>query len=127
MAKFKDSMKARLEDTKTKVTKVKVKHAAKKKANRSVTQIQKEEEKRLWEKLETLVPGSKEYAEVTKMITEVSKVHAEKRVSADNLCAAITSVTGVGGAIAYDQKHNFPKLATPFIGKPGKVPRVKPE
>lgn len=126
MAKFKENMKAKLENTKTKVETAKTKHATKKKANRSVSQIQKEEEKRLWAKLETLTPGSREYAEVIRVLTEVSKVHAEKRVSADNLCAAVTSVTGVGGAIAYDQKHNFPKLATPFIGKPGRVPR-KPE
>jgi hypothetical protein len=86
---------------------------------------QKELEYKFQSKLYELEPGSKEAAELIRQCEALANIHANDRVSADNICAAVTSLTGVGGAIAYDQKHNFPKLASPFIGKPGRVPRVK--
>jgi molybdopterin-biosynthesis enzyme MoeA-like protein len=66
---------------------------------------QKELEYKFQSKLYELEPGSKEAAELIRQCEALANIH--------------------GGAIAYDQKHNFPKLASPFIGKPGRVPRVK--
>lgn len=94
-------------------------------ANRKFRERQKREENRLMKILETLNPATKEYAAVNEQLMKLSNIHANERVSADNVCGALTSLTGLGGAVAYDQKNNLPKAASAFVRKPGREPRVK--
>lgn len=125
MAKITETIKAKFEDAKTKHAAKTATRKVEKEANKKFTQDQKDLESALIKRLKTMDPTSNEFDKVQKQLTAISKIHAERHVSADNVCAAVTSVTGVGGAIAYDSKSNFPKLAIPFIGKPGKVARPK--
>lgn len=115
-----------------KITGIKAKAATKKEelkarheANLKFRARQKMEEDRLLKILEKTNPASKEYAAINDQLYKLSNIHANERVSADNVCGALTSLTGLGGAVAYDQKNNLPKAASAFVRRPGKEPRVK--
>jgi len=107
---------------KNKVTEFKAKMAtaketrAEKKENRErLGRIQREEEKRILRLMRTLTPGSEEYRLVRVEYQQLSLVHRDDRVSADNLIGAVTSIGGLGMAIGYDDRHNLSKHAAGFV------------
>lgn len=87
--------------------------------------IQRRVELKLWRKLDELPEGSDEAERLINQLTKISTVRKDDRPSADNIVGAVTSLTGLGGAIAYDQRHNLPKAAGAFVRRPGREPRNK--
>ena len=119
MSKIKDKIAGIKEKAETK----KVERAAKKEAGKSFREHQQAEENRLIKILEQTNPASKEYAAIAEQLAKLSLVHANDRVSADNVLGAITSLGGLTTGIAYNERHNLPREAANFIRKPGKEPR----
>lgn len=121
MSKIKD----KITDIKAEAETRKFERKAKHEANKKFRERQKREEDRLLKILEGTSPASKEYAAINEQLIKLSNIHSNDRVSADNICAAVTSIGGLGGAVAYDQRHNIPKAAGAFVRKPAREPRIK--
>lgn len=125
MAKIKDTAKAKYEDVKQKHIEHKAARAEKKKAGRTTNEILADLERKLALELEGMETGTKQFDAKQEELEKFRATRLNGRVSADNIAATVTSLTGVGGAIAYDSRHNFPKLAVPFIGKPPAMGKTK--
>lgn len=124
MSKIKD----KIADMKQEAEVKKIERQAKKEAGKSFRASQKELEITFQNKLKTVEPGSKEAGVIIEQLSRLSSIHANDRVSADNLCGAITSLGGLTTGIAYNERHNLPRAAEGFIRKPGKeARRIKTE
>ena len=112
---------------KEKIAEAKENLAIKHEARKKFRSFQKEEELRLIKQLGTTTPGTKEYKAIIADINTLANVHKDDRVSADNIAGALTSLSGLGGAVMYNERHNLPKEAAAFVRRPGKESRVKPD
>lgn len=84
----------------------------------SFAKTRKKEEQRLLDALSEKAPGSKEYSDILRQLTELGNVHKDSRPSAENIISAATSIGGLGMAIGYDQTHNLSRHAASFIRRP---------